>query len=116
MNCKINNNRDTVEIVINYEGAYVSGIYDKNTEELGILDLYVPGRIRGRGIGTNLVKSIVKKCYDNYNLKIITLDDMSDRHREKNNIYTKMGFYYCDYWGPEMSIRSSRFMRFNNLL
>ncbi|VBB18964.1 putative Acyl CoA N-acetyltransferase [Yasminevirus sp. GU-2018] len=49
---------------------------------------------RGRGFGTALLYEILRDVYDNYGIKTVSLDDMSDNSRQKNNIYKKMGMYY----------------------
>lgn len=54
-----------------------------------------------RGYGTRLMIHVMK-LYSLLGLRIIELDDCSDRQRQKNNIYVKLGLtYVCDH-GPEM--------------
>jgi GNAT superfamily N-acetyltransferase len=101
-------------IIIEYNNAYISGIIDN--EILGITSLFVPGHMRGQGLGTYLIKKLIINAYNDKNIKIIELDDMSDNYRKNNNIYKKLGFYYCERCGPEMRIRAHRFLRLNNML
>jgi len=58
---------------------------------------------RGQGLGTKILKYAINDARQ-YQAKNITLDDMSDNHRQKRNIYVNNGFYYLEDWGPEMQL------------
>lgn len=104
-----------MKISFNIGESYIHGIYDAESDELGIIDLYVKGEYRNKGIGTKLIKKIILYTYTKYKVKIVKLDDMSDKYRKKNNIYLKLGFHYDEIWGPEMTVLTTTFLRKNKL-
>ena len=77
-----------------------------------ITNLFVPEEQRGCGLA---VKALHEVCNEAYRLHIpfIKVDDMSDRYRQKNNIYLKAGFVYMDPTsGCEMVARTSTVSRY----
>ena len=65
-----------------------------------ILYIYVPEHCRNQCVGTRLIGESAKMC------RKIVLDDMSDRYRQTNNLYVRLGFVYMTEHGPEMSASS----------
>lgn len=55
--------------------------------------LFVEPMYRGEGNGTKLLQHGIQFAH-NVGIRDITLDDMSDRYRCKDNIYLKNGFKY----------------------
>ena len=69
--------------------------------ECFLLHLYVPFCLRGNGIAKKMLLRIAHECLEN-DCRRIDVDDMSDRHRQKKNIYVEAGFKYRYKSGPEM--------------
>ena len=92
--------------------GYIEYIIDEETNVVGICDLHTNQKFRGRGIATFLMIIV---SYLNKGKKI-TLDDMSDKSRKRNNIYLNIGMKYEENYGPEMigdcDIVYSHFERF----
>tara|TARA_Y100001978_G_C23562545_1_gene370035 strand:- start:467 stop:853 length:387 start_codon:yes stop_codon:yes gene_type:complete len=72
-----------------------------NERECFLLHFYVPFHLRGNGIGKQMLLKIAHECFEN-GCRRIDLDDMSDRQRQKKNIYVQTGFKYRNTSGPEM--------------
>ena len=78
--------------------GFVEVVFDK--DDITIVDLY--SSTYKEGIGTYLMLHACKEAKKR-GVKNITLDDCSERYRQKHNIYTKLGMVYVDSdGGPEM--------------
>lgn len=74
-----------------------------------LMHLYVPPHARRRGIATLLLYHLAHRLGGDGCCRI-ELDDMSDRYRLENNVYTRAGFEYRSEWGPEMTASRRRVM------
>ena len=77
------------------------GIIENNS--CNINSLNVNGNYQNNGYGSIILHHLIEYCINNQ-IKYITLDDMSDRFNQKNNIYLKFGFTYIHYGFPEMKL------------
>lgn len=77
------------------EIAYVEAIIDSEDKNVTIIDINVCVDFRGKGIATYLLISVLKYS-DKRNIKIILLDDMTDKAWSPNNIYIKLGLIYIN--------------------
>lgn len=72
-----------------------------STEDNNITITNLRSNMSGKEYATHLIIYICKKA-NNQHIEYVTLDDCSNRYRDKNNIYIKLGFTYIDSYGPEM--------------
>jgi hypothetical protein len=79
--------------------AYIEVIFIKN-DSMSVIDLH--STKHGKEYALHL---IINACHEaqKRGISTITLDDCSDRYRQSNNIYTKLGMKYDDEIGPEMT-------------
>lgn len=92
---------EPIAIPLEREGVPLAcGVVDDGSFTL--LWLGVPPLLRGRGIGSRLLRGVAAWCVAHGVARIET-DDMSDRARQRGNIYLSHGFVYADEdGGPEM--------------
>lgn len=104
----------------------VFNIFDEETKEtntdiMSINSLYVNEEYRGQGIGSYLLANMIKKAEKN-KIKMIELEDDSDRFKKKNNIYYNFGFHYAYDYDPKMIgyienlVENERYFIFKNKL
>ena len=93
-------NSDPEQALENDGPRVVGTLTDKRTCQ--IMFLYVPFVERGRGHAVTLLGSLAEMLAEDGCCRI-ELDDMSDRYRNKHNVYTRVGFHYSGRCGPEMT-------------
>ena len=100
----ITTNCGSLQASLNYDNLHKlrNNMY-YGSKILTISSIYVDKVQRGKGIGSILIKEIIKYAKSN-NIKKIILDDMTDNYRQSHNIYIKHGFCYVDDYGPEMEL------------
>lgn len=79
---------------------------------LYITSLHVNHNYRLRGFGTKILYEVLIDSYLNHNVRYAFLADATDRYRQKNNIYTKMGFTYIKISDDNDMIGNLRHMLF----
>lgn len=79
--------------------GYIIFFLDEKTKSATILSLIA--NKKRCGYGTILLQECIEICKKKQ-IKIIELDDVTERYRQKNNIYVKYGFQYVHQHGPEM--------------
>jgi GNAT superfamily N-acetyltransferase len=103
---------------LNLEGVdkigYIQYVLDFDTPEVIVSYVYVDEKSRGKGMGKKLMQLMMKHSYsrmaqENVYQYEINLDDTSDHYGKPNNLYSQMGFEYCEMEdgvpsGPEMSM------------
>ena len=90
---------------------FACGVVDGRA--FALLALKVPPALRGRGLGSRLLRGLAAWCEEEEGCRRIDVDDMSDRARRADNIYVRHGFVYRAARGPEMyahprAVRESR--------
>lgn len=89
--------------------SIVEGIYDKESDELRITNIFESENEPFGGVGAALLSILICKTFKKYKVKYIKLNDMSDR--KTHNEYLKMGFSYDSNKGREMTLLTSTFLR-----
>ena len=91
-------------------GDSESGVCGVETDRIFTINyLYVSPENRRHGVATRLLQKLGRWCLVN-GIRRIDLDDMSDNHRMKNNIYKKNGFVYrnkdcgCEMYGTPATL------------
>jgi len=69
--------------------------------KLNILSVHSEKNERGKGYAMYLISAACLDAYEK-DVEKVTLDDMTDRSRKRNNIYTRLGMQYIDPEYPEM--------------
>lgn len=67
-------------------------VYPEDAEAF-MTDLYVEEEFRGNGYGTFLMKSMFEELRLRY-IRMVEWSDCSDRYRQPDNLYLKMGAFY----------------------
>jgi GNAT superfamily N-acetyltransferase len=82
-------NIGSIQFSMNHHGI------TRSKKVVNINNLNVEEQYRGNGFGTLLIKEAL---FDSYNMGMLyaELDDMSDRFRQTDNIYIKIGFKYIN--------------------
>jgi GNAT superfamily N-acetyltransferase len=82
--------------------SYVSGYYESTHDynlritrcnDLYIRYLYTDANYRNQGLATRLLRYAVLQAHK-IGIVRVRLEDMSDRYKQDNNIYVKLGFVY----------------------
>lgn len=69
-------------------------VNENDSKSIYISFLHVDPDHRGKGYGTRLLYEVLMDYYVNHDIRYAYLADTTDRCRQSNNIYTKMGFTY----------------------
>ena len=80
-----------------------------------ILHVWVPVVRRGAGLARALLFKLAEACRAEGVFRL-EVDDVSERHRARNNLYLSAGFTYDARSGPEMSATTRTVMRRTALL
>ena len=80
--------------------GYIETTWDLYDKEIEVN--YINSTVKNKGIGTLLFCTAMQIAHQR-GIQTIDLDDSSDRYRDHNNIYTKLGLFYVEEYGPEMS-------------
>jgi GNAT superfamily N-acetyltransferase len=79
--------------------AYIETVWDFSLKEMTVL--FVNSSVQGKGLGTLLLSAVIITA-GNEGIEKVTLDDVSNNYRKRDNIYLKLGFRYEKKFGPEM--------------
>ena len=90
-----------LDIIKKYDNLqmYLETFWDFKESDLKIM--FIKSKIPKRGTATLLLLVTIINAYEK-GIKTVSLDDMSDNYRKKNNIYIKLGLRYVNSQGPEM--------------
>lgn len=69
---------------------FLRGNLVKKTDEVKIAVLFVNKNYRCKGIGTNLINTVVDKC-KSYGVKYLRIDNFA-KNKEANDLYEELGF------------------------
>lgn len=86
-------------VTIRYNESYL--IANGSTDEYIINHVFVPASMRNRRIATTLIAKYAALCKEQ-GVRVIDLDDTSDRFRSDCNLYVSVGFAYVRDGWPEM--------------
>jgi N-acetylglutamate synthase-like GNAT family acetyltransferase len=81
--------------------GYVEFYTDDETDEANVSCINVNPNMRGKGFAYYLFLKMIEYLKQ-ININTVTLDDDSDRYKQPNNLYIKLGFKYVSNSGPEM--------------
>lgn len=88
-------------IILDKRMAYLNIIYNCNNNESIITDF--TSIETNKGYGSIILDYVIIET-KKLKIKVIFLDDMSDRYRNLHNVYKKFGFNYLYDFGPEMKL------------
>lgn len=74
---------------------------------LFLMHIFVPDVMRGRGMGSRLLRYFLREGYSR-GCRRAELDDMSHMFNQPTNLYVKHGFYYVKKGHPEMRMALGR--------
>ena len=83
-------------------------------DEATVTSVNVFEEYRGHGYGYYLLMQMAEYL-TKINVQTIELQDDSDNYRQKNNLYTSLGFEYLADYGPEMFAKVSTILRKSNV-
>jgi GNAT superfamily N-acetyltransferase len=89
---------------------------ENKSNSIYISDLNVDFNYRCKGLGTRLLYEVLIDVYLNLGVKYAFLVDATDRYRQIDNIYTKMGFTYIQMDYDNDMIGNLRHILFGNNL
>jgi len=85
------------------EETYLSFFIDEEENTATINYIIVEDKLRGKGIATDMLWYFYDYILSNFPLiKKVYWDDCSDKSRQIDNIYLKIGSNYVREFGPEM--------------
>jgi ribosomal protein S18 acetylase RimI-like enzyme len=100
----VNNNTQIIIIKIIHNTSVIGLLYAIIYNNIcNINSLNVNEKYQNQGYGSILLYNLIEYCKNN-EINNITLDDMSDRFNQQNNIYIKFGFKYIMEGFPEMEL------------
>ena len=93
---RIIKNKNCYEILINNDicGSCSFIFPDHDPEIVYILWLGITETHRGKGYGSILLCEVLMDAYHNHHMKRVSLDDVTSRCHQQNNIYVKLGLVY----------------------
>ena len=96
------NNIQHIIIKIIYDSTIIGLLHAIiQNNNCNINSLNINFNYQNKGYGSIILSNLIDYCINNQ-INNITLDDMSDRFNQKNNIYLKFGFRYIENGFPEM--------------
>lgn len=98
---KIYKNIEPEDLTFLYLPSFVQFYTDDISDEANIVSIRTLEKFKGKGLASRLLTKVFEYLTE-IGVKYIYLDDDSDRYRQSNNLYLKMGFNYLRQDGPEM--------------